>query len=405
MDDIPLPLPFLMDGVSKTTVKTLEIPSGVCPEQWIADHPDGLIATQRECCLAGANVLSTPTWGANPPMLEPFGLGGQTWELNGSLAALPFEAASGSVPAAGVLSRTGLPVPPLGHTDFETIVNVYALQARALERAGVSFFLAESMGSMAEARAALLAVRENTSKPILITFSCDGDGHIPSGGDILAALIICQGMGAFAFGIGSFTGSLCDLGTQIQRLYFCTHIPLAVNCDYRLLAPSCSPDEAAAFVPVLAQAGVRIFGGAADPSFIAALRGAMDRLDFSRFSFAKQDPGALYCASEWEAQFISPLIDVGKAIEISPSFAEDLLSAEGAAGGATKLFLSEENDLYIFAENQYIIQDALCLSSHSLQLMERALRLYNGRAFYDGTGDLNPEDLAPLVRKYGLVVL
>ena len=65
----------------------------------------------------------------------------------------------------------------------------------------------------------------------------------------------------------------------------------------------------------------------------------------------------------------------------------------------------EEDDLDIFAEHQYAVRDALCLWADVPELMEKALRLYQGRAFYDGTGELDEDFLREMSRKYGLVVL
>ena len=73
--------------------------------------------------------------------------------------------------------------------------------------------------------------------------------------------------------------------------------------------------------------------------------------------------------------------------------------------GAAAEILAQINDLDIFAEHQYAVQNALCLWSDVPELMEAALRLYQGRAFYDGTGDLEPDFLARMTEKYGLVVL
>lgn len=73
--------------------------------------------------------------------------------------------------------------------------------------------------------------------------------------------------------------------------------------------------------------------------------------------------------------------------------------------GALKIVILEPDDLDIFAEQQYAVQDALCLWSDVPELLEGALRLYQGRAFYDGTGELEPEFLASMSQKYGLVVL
>ena len=73
--------------------------------------------------------------------------------------------------------------------------------------------------------------------------------------------------------------------------------------------------------------------------------------------------------------------------------------------GAVKIAILEPDDVEIFAEHQYAIREALCLWSDVPELLEGALRAFQGRAFYDGTGDLEPKDLEPLVKKYGLIVL
>ena len=73
--------------------------------------------------------------------------------------------------------------------------------------------------------------------------------------------------------------------------------------------------------------------------------------------------------------------------------------------GALRIAILEEDDLEIFAEEQYAIKDALCLWSDVPELMEGALRVYQGRAFYDGTAELEQEVLERLSRLYGLIVL
>ena len=85
---------------------------------------------------------------------------------------------------------------------------------------------------------------------------------------------------------------------------------------------------------------------------------------------------------------------------------EEILEAEELCPqGALKIAILEEDDVAVFAENQYAIRDALCLWSDVPELLEQALRVYQGRAFWDGTGDLEPEFLAEMAKKYGLVLL
>jgi 5-methyltetrahydrofolate--homocysteine methyltransferase len=406
MDDIPLPLPFLLDGAIETALQSQGMTEGTCPAQWILTHPDELLRRQQEFAAAGADALCVPTGDANRPRLSQFGLGDQVDAYNRSLVALTKQAAQGKR-VIGTLSSTGLQMPPQGDADIETLVTVYAEQVQSLAQAGVDLFLADSMTNIAEARAAILAVREQTNRPILVSFACDGEGRTETGGDILAALIICQGMGAVGFGIGRFSGDLSDLMEQVQRLSCDSQIPLMVLPHLDASSIAWKPEAVAASAPVFAQAGVRICGGGASAPHIAALRAAMDAIDFSRFDGDGEweESGGLPCASEREARFISPLIDVGEDVFCSPHFVEDLLAAEDAPTGANKIVLEDEDDLDIFAANQYMIQEALCLSSDNPVLLEKALRLYNGRAFYDGTGALEAETLLPLVEKYGLIVL
>ena len=407
MDDIPLPLPFLMDGAIGTALESLGMPDNICPETWMIEHLEILERVQRTFLDAGADVLCAPTGSANRPLLAAYGKEEQVAFYNRALVERTRLTAGERAKVLGVLSTTGLALPPQGEADIESFIAVYREQVIALGDAGVDAFLVDSIACVAEARAAILSVREETDKPVFVTFSCDGDGRTKTGGDILAALIICQGMGADAFGIGSFYGDLSELLDQILRLSSHATIPLMVCPGGDPVGSVWTPSAFAAAAPVFAEAGVRIYGGGADAPHIAALRAAMDAIDFKRLPLPELelDSDTLHCASEREARFISPLIDVGDGIICSPHFVEDLLASEDAPTGASKIVLQDEDDLDIFAENQYMIQEALCLSSDNPSLLAKALRLYNGRAFYDGTGDLEPDVLLPLVKKYGLVVL
>ena len=85
---------------------------------------------------------------------------------------------------------------------------------------------------------------------------------------------------------------------------------------------------------------------------------------------------------------------------------EDILTAEEERPvGALRIAILEQDDVDLFAQEQYAIRDALCLWSDVPELMEAALRVYQGRAFYDGTADLDPEVLERLRQTYGLILL
>jgi len=217
---------------------------------------------------------------------------------------------------------------------------------------------AKELTSLAAGRAALLG----HSGPVWTTFRCTGEGRTPTGADVLAALIVMEGMGARAFGLeGDDPGEL--------------------RAHYLRIAPY-------ATLPLIWPAGLPV-----------------PALDLTPGS-ALADPDVIPCASGTEARFLTPDVDVGETLRCGPDLLENILeSEESRPQGALKIAILDEDDLYTFAAAQYAIRDALCLWSDVPELLERALRLFQGRAFWDGTGDLDDDFLAEMSRKYGLILL
>ena len=414
MDDIPLSLPLMLDGATGTELMKRGMPADACMEQWVLERPGVLLGLQREYVAAGANVILAPTLGANAIRLEEHGITGQVAEYNRRLVALSREAADGRALVAGDLGPTGKTLSPFGDDSFEMLTAVYTEQALALELAGVDLFVIETCVSMPEARAAVLAVRSVSDKPVFVTFTCNEDGRTLSGTDVLAALIVMQGMGVSAFGLNCCDGPQVVL-EQLRRLTPYARVPLIAKPSAGLPQAeedgpvySCTPEELASFVPDLAAAGARIFGGCcgAGADHIAALKQAVDRVDFSAFPAVEHDPDVIPCASETEARFITPDVDVGEPIECTSDLMEDILEAEeNCPQGALKIGIWEEDDLLLFAENQYVVKDALCIATDVPELLEGALRAFQGRAFWDGTEELEDDFLKEMRRQYGLILL
>ncbi len=406
MDTIPLSLPILMDGATGTELIKRGMPAGVCTEQWALEHPQVLLEVQRAYAQAGSRVLLAPTAGANRAALERREIRGQVGAYNRRLVELTRQAAGEGVLVAGDLAPAGLALLPFGESSFEELVAVYTEQAAALEAAGVDLFVLETMTNMAEARAAVLACKSVSDKPVWVSFTCDDEGRTPSGTDVLAGLIVMQGMGVSAFGLNCT--SPADTAEQLERLAPYASVPLIAKPSAGLPGACCGPEELAGLVLRWAAAGARIFGGCcgAGPEHVAALARAAAQVDYAAFPAVERDPDVIPCASETEARFITPDVDVGEVIECTPDLMEDILEAEEQSPqGALKIAILEEDDLDIFAENQYVVKDALCLWSDVPELLEKALRLYQGRAFWDGTGDLEEPFLREMAVRYGLVLL
>ena len=412
MDQIPLPL--LLDGATGSELLRRGMPAGSCAEAWVLQHPEVLLELQRAYVSAGAEVLLAPTFGANAVRLEEHGLPGKVEEYNLRLVELSRQAAGGKVLVAGDLAPTGKFIEPFGEYTFEKLVDVYTEQAAALEKAGVDLFLVETTMTMPEARAAVLAIRSVSERPVLVSFTCDENGRTLSGTDVLAALIVMQGMGVSAFGLNCSSGPDRML-EQIRRLSPYARVPLLAKPNAGLpemvdgrAVYHCPPEEFASYTRALAEAGVRVFGGCCGttPAHIAALKAALDAIDFAAFPAVEHDPDVIPCASETEARFITPDVDVGEEIQCSSDLMEDILEAEEERPqGALKIEIMEEDDLELFAENQYVIKDPLCISTDVPELLEGALRLFQGRAFWDGTQELDGAFLEQMRDRYGLILL
>lgn len=401
--DIPLPQPLLLDGATGTELHKRGMPMGVCTEQWILEHSEALLDLQRAYMDAGADVLTAPTFGASPAALGRFGLDGMAAGYNARLTALSREASEGKALVAGNLAPCGMTLAPAGEYSFEEIVDNYKAQVRAIRETGVDLYLAETMITLAEARAVVLAVREtDPGKPLLVSFYCNDEGHTPDGIDVLAALIVIQGMGADGFGLNCALPEI--IRDQLERLAPYAAIPLLASPGFP--APPVN-EELANWTEEYAALGVRFFGGccAAGPTHIAALRKKLNGLSLPPFAPREQDEDVIPRASGQEARFITPDVDVGETLACTPDLLEDILRAEDLPQGAVKIAILDEDDLDLFAAHQYAVRNALCLWSDVPELLEKALRLYQGRAFWDHTAELEDEFLEDMRKKYGLVLL
>lgn len=403
-----LRFPLLLDAATGTQLQKHGMPAGICAEKWTLEHPEVIQNIQREYVQAGSRVLYTPTFGGNRVKLEAGGVFNRVEEFNLRLAALSREAADGRALVAGDLAPTGLFLYPLGDTSFEELVEIYTEQAAALEKAGVDLFVIETMMTVPEARAAVLAVRSVSSKPIFVSFTCDEQGKTLTGSDITAVLQIMQGMGIAAFGLNCSTGPEA-MTVQLKRLHEIARVPLIAKPNAGVpevengkTVYRCTPEEFTACVPEMLEAGVMIFGGCCgtEAKHLLALNQAL-----SGAVPAPPQPQhgeLLPCATEKAVFFLDPTVDVGEAIPCDEDLEDRLEEALETDEPVVSIAIRDSSELDNFADVQYSITKPLCLQCDDPEALEQALRLYQGRALYEGS--LPEEVLLPLAEKYGLII-
>lgn len=402
-----LRFPLILDGATGTQLQKRGFTGEECAESWTLRHPQAILDIQREYVKAGSRVLYAPTFGANRVKLEQHGIFGKVDEYNHALVNLSRKAAGDMAWVAGDMAPTGLMLYPLGNASFEELVEIYTEQAAALENAGVDLFVIETMMNVAEARAALLAVKSVSEKPVFVSFTCDERGRTLTGSDVAAALQIMQGMGADAFGLNCSVGPE-DMLSQLKRLRDIARIPLLAKPNAGMpeivdgeTVYNCPPEEFSACLPQLAQAGVCIFGGCCgtESGHIAAL--AKGSAGLEMLPPAPGHGDMLPCATEKEIFFLSPRAEHGKLLNCGPELEDELMEAQDE-GEMVAVAVTSREELSVFADCQFMITKPLCLCCEDADILEQALRLYQGRALYEG--GLAEEKLLPLCDKYGLII-
>ena len=172
-----------LDGATGSNLIKRGMPAGVCPEKWILDHREIMIGLQREYIEAGSNIIYAPTFTANRIKLKEYGLEKETRSMNRELIRLSLEAAEGRALVAADITMTGEQLAPMGTMDFETLISVYKEQITAVAQAGADLIVVETMMSLQESRAALIAAGEVCDLPVMVTMTFESDGKTLYGTD------------------------------------------------------------------------------------------------------------------------------------------------------------------------------------------------------------------------------
>ena len=400
--------PLILDGANGTELQKRGYDGSVCAESWVLDHPEVMTEIQRGYLEAGSNVVYAPTFGANRIKLEENGIAGKVSEYNKALVKISREAVGDKALVAGDIATTGKFLAPLGDVTFDELYDIYHEQAEALEEAGVDMFVIETIMTVPDARAALLAVRDVSDKPVLVSFTCDENGRTLTGTDVQAACVILQRMGVDAFGLNCSVGP-DDLIKQIRRVHEVAEVPLAAKPNAGLpktidgkTVYNCPPDEFAQYTKAFAAAGAGLFGGCCGTgaSHIKAIRDELEDFEFVRPDPVKTD--GILCATEKDVFVVEPGITADKVLKCGPDLAEKISAENKSQSKVIAIEISSREDLESFGTAQYSIRKPLCLLCEDAEYLGRALALYQGIAVY--IGSLPDDELAPLVKRYGLII-
>jgi 5-methyltetrahydrofolate--homocysteine methyltransferase len=430
-----------LDGATGTNLVRSGMPAGVCPEQWICEHPDVMLKLQTDYVKAGTDILYAPTFTANRIKLAEYGLETKMSEMIDTLVGISKQAASAvsdrQVLVAGDITMTGEQLKPMGSMELETLIDVYKEQIRCLVDAKVDLLVVETMMSLAETRAALIAAGEVCELPVIVTFTFESDGRTLYGTDAKTAAIVCESLGACAIGANCSTGP-AHMAEIISGMVSVTTIPVIAKPnagmpylnDAGVTCYDMDADEFAEEMKVLADAGASILGGCCGttPEFIKKIHDTYGR---KLTAGAQRRPdGVRYLASE--RQYLSfglndKFMIVGE--RINPT-GKKLLQAQLKEGSMDKVLqFAEEQEqcgaalldinmgmsgideksmmLRAIEEVGTVTNLPLSLDSSHVDVLEAALCNYPGRALVNSVSLEKEkfEKLLPIVAKYGAMFI
>ncbi len=422
-----------LDGATGTELVKRGMPAGVCPEAWVLEHPEALADVQQAYAASGSDLVYAPTFGGNPLKLAEFGLEKQTSEINRQLAEISRCAVPGKL-VFGDIAPTGQLVDPFGPLPFEQAVALYKEQIRGLIDGGVDGFAIETIMDLQEARAALIAVRELSDLPTLVTLTFEPGGRTLTGVHPVSALVALQSLGADAFGCNCSTGP-AEMAKVLRELKPYASIPLVakpnagmphlVDGETRFdLAPEPFAEAAVALI----DAGANLLGGCCgtSPAHLAALHG---KISSRRPLPVRQEKRGVVASPSSFRRLApeEPFAIIGERInptgkkalqaelregkfDLVREFAVEQ-TARGAALLDVNFGLSGIDETAMMragvAELVRIGSTPLCIDSTRPETVEAALRLYPGRALLNSISaeEERLKKVLPIAAKYGAMLI
>lgn len=396
-------LPLLLDGATGTRYMAAGMPSGICVEKWACEHPEVVRRVISSYVQAGSDIVYAPTFLANAGNLKNYGLSEQVVQLNTEIIGFAKQAVgSHPVKIAGDMSTTGLICEPFGDTEFLHLIGIYAEQAMALKEAGADLLAIETMSSLAECRAAVIASRQ-TGLPIFVTITVDKAGRTLWGDDVLVCLVVLQGMGISAFGLNCSEGPQ-DMLPLFERISPYAKVPLIAKPNAG--NPPLTPVQFSQKCRELMQKGVSIIGGCCgtDEQYIKALRHMVNSFDIEQIKIQPADVDIL--AAGRELYYLDDDLEYSQPVTCSVDMADALLDACEESCDAVLVHLDTPDDGYQFSLNAHMVDMPVAFESESLEALENALLHFNGKALVTSTYcQLDREEIQPVAKKYGAVVL
>lgn len=428
------------DGGLGTLLQAEGLRPGEEPERWNIEHPEIIEKVHFSYYQAGCHIVTTDSLGCNELNFPDDGIYSveniaRAAVENGNRARIRADELDGGAEPRYIafsIGSLGRLLKPLGTLSFEDAYKVFSRTVRAATAAGADILHFETINDLYEVKAAVLAAKENSDLPVFVTMTYDENGRLMTGGDVPGEVALLEGLGVDAFGINCGLGPAQMKPIALKMLEYAS-LPMIVNPNAGLPATvngrtvySVGPEEFSEVMEEIVRAGVWIAGGCCGttPAHMSAMIERCKKID--HLPLTKKNR-SLVCGPSKTVEIGPEPIIIGERINPTgkKKFKEALRNHDleyivregikqqdsGAHVLDVNVGLPEIDETAMMADVVYELQSVIGLplqiDTTNPETMEKALRLYNGKALVNSVNGKQEvmKQIFPLVKKYGGVVL
>lgn len=422
-----------LDGGMGTLLQASGLKPGEHPERWNITHPDVITKIHKDYFDAGSNVVCTNTFGANSLKFDDN-------ELENIVMAAVFNAKTAREQSVSEKEKfialdigpTGKLLKPLGDLDFEDAVAIFSKTVKLGLKYGVDLIIIETMNDSYETKAALLAAKENSNLPVIVSNAYGEDGKLMTGASPAAMVALLEGMGADALGANCSLGPKQLRGVALELLENAS-IPVILKPNAGLPKSvdgktvfDVTADDFADEIADLIKNGVRVVGGCCGttPEYIKTLTSKTYNL--TPVPLNQKNITVVSSYTHTVKFGMSPIL-IGERINptgkkrFKQALIEndiDYILTEGVNQQEKGVHILDVNVGLPDIDEEKMLKTSICelqaiidlplqIDTADITAMETALRRYNGKAMINsvnGKAD-NMAAVFPLVKKYGGVVV
>lgn len=427
---------YIDGGLGSSLIK-MGLPSGMAPEKWNIKEPQNIVALHKAYIDAGAQILTTNTFGANELKLED-----DEYTLK-EIVTCAVENAKKAITECGKVQGedvyVGLSVgpcgkllEPLGELKFEDAVSAFSKTIKIGEKAGADLIIIETMSDTYEAKAALLAAKESCNLPVFVSVAYDEKEKLMTGADPSAVVAMLEGLKADAIGINCGLGphqmkNIAEKYTELSSIpvFVSPNAGMPKSVDGRTVY-DVDADEFSSVMKEIAELGVHGLGGCCGttPEYIKAT--VQKTKDIKAKEIEKKNLTVVSSYTK-AVEFENAPVIVGE--RINPTGKKNLKEAlrenrldyilneavsqqdKGAKVLDINVGLPEIDEVKMLTDTVKAVQAVsdlpLQLDSSDPVALEQAMRIYNGKPMINSVNgkQSSMDSIFPLVKKYGGVVV